>query len=380
MNRTHGLDDQKGCWAWSVRNSIWVGFACVVLLSCAMVQADNSPRQWTSADGRQMEASLIRHDIDKGQVYLRLSSNSRDVALKLEQLGEDDQAFLAELARKEGQEIIRSWTSSDGKSIRARMISHDEKAGAVRLRKADGKEFDLPVDRLSDDDRKMVEDRATVIRAARAALMEQATKVAGTRVKHPIQSVEPCSFEVYYPPSYSADKLAPMMFLFSAGGQGAALIENYKQPAEKLGWILVGCNGPKNGQELEIGSKMVADMFPEIEKVVAFHDPKKLFATGISGGATRAFQTVAQHDRPWKGVISLGGWLGRDPDSIKLPKNMAVAWVNGDQDNGANSYVGRDGSIVSKASGKSKLFPFPGGHVIGPSDVLEKAMVWVMEE
>jgi hypothetical protein len=376
MHRTHVFVIKQGSWTWSGR----IGIICAILLSFGMALADNEPRQWTSADGRKLEASLIRHDIDKGEVALRLTSNSKDVRLKLEQLGEDDVVFLAELARKEGQEIIRNWTSSDGKSIRALMISHEEKTGVVRLRRADGKEFDLPVDRLSEDDRKMVEERAAAIHAARAILLEEAAKVAGTRVKHQVKSAEPCSFEVYYPPSYSPDKLAPMMLLFSAGGQGAALIENYKQPAEKLGWVLVGCNGPRNGQDLAIGSKMVADMFPEIEKTVTFHDPKKLFATGISGGATRAFQTVAEHDRPWKGVISLGGWLGRNPELIKLPKNMSVAWVNGDQDSGANSYVARDGSLVSKESGKSKLFPFPGGHVIGPSDVLEKAMVWVMEE
>ena len=358
----------------------WIGILCALLLSSGMAQEESSPREWTSTDGRKLEAKLIRHDIDKGQIHLRLTSNSRDVILPLDKLSETDVAFLAELARKDGQEIIRNWTSSDGKSIRARMISHDDNKGLVRLRRADGKEFDLPLDRLSDEDRTMVEERAAAIRAARAVLVEEAAKVAGKRVKHQIKSTEPCSFEVYYPPSYSPDKLAPMMLLFSAGGQGAALIENYKQPAEKMGWVLVGCNGPKNGQDLAIGSKMVADMFPEIEKTVTFHDPKKMFTTGISGGATRAFMTVAEHDRPWKGVISLGGWLGRNPESIKLPKNMSVAWVNGDQDNGANSYVGRDGAIVSKASGKSKLFPFPGGHVIGPSDVLEKAMIWAIEE
>jgi DNA-binding transcriptional ArsR family regulator len=261
MHRTQLFLVKPGLSEWSGRKSGWIGFVCAILLLSGVAQADSAPREWTSADGRKVEASLIRHDIDKGQVALRLTSNSRDILLKLEQLGEDDVAFLAELARKEGQEIIRNWTSADGKSIRARMISHDEKTGVVRLRRADGKEFDLPLDRLSDEDRKMVEDRAAAIRAARAVLLEEAAKVAGTRVKHPIKSETPCSFEVYYPPSYSPDKLAPMMLLFSAGGQGAALIENYKQPAEKLGWVLVGCNGPKNGQDLAIGSKMVADMF-----------------------------------------------------------------------------------------------------------------------
>lgn len=358
----------------------WIGIVCAALLSSGMVRAEDAPRQWTSTDGRKVEAAMLKHDIDKGQVTLRLTSNSRDVILNLEQLSVEDVAYLAELARKEGQEIIRKWTSTDGKSITARMISHDDKTGKVRLRRADGKEFDLALDRLSEADRKLVEERAAVIREARAKLVEEAAKVAGKRVKYTVKSTEPCSFEVYYPPSYSPDKLAPMMFLFSAGGVGASMIENYKGPAEKLGWVLVGCNGPKNGQDLAIGSKMVADMMPEIEKAVTFYDQKKQFVTGISGGATRAFMTAAEHDRPWKGVISLGGWLGPNPESIKLPKNMSVAWVNGDQDAGANSYVARDSELVSKAKGKSKLFPFPGGHVIGPADELEKAMLWVLED
>jgi len=358
----------------------WIAILSAIMVVYGFAQEETSPRQWTSADGRKLEASLIRHDIDKGQVHLRLASNSRDVILQLDQLGESDVAFLAELARKDGQEIIRNWTSSDGKSVRARMISHDDSKGLVRLRRADGMEFDLSLDRLSDEDRKMVEERAAALRAARAILMKEATKLAGKRVMHPIKSTEPCSFEVYYPPSYSPEKLAPMMLLFSPSGRGSSLIANYKQPADKLGWVLVGCNGPKNGQNPAIGSKMVADMLPEIEKAVPFHDPKKLFASGFSGGATRAYMTTAEHDRPWKGVISLGGWLGRNTDSFKLPDKISFAWVNGDKDGGANSMVGRDSSIVSKANGKSKLFPFPGGHVIGPPDVLEKAMIWVIAE
>jgi len=337
--------------------------------------ADAEYRSWRSPDGREIRAKLEQHDLDRGQVRLRLEQG-RDVELGYGQLSDADVEFLAELARRDGQEIIRTWTSGDGAEILARWINPGEDADSVTLRRADGREFKLAPDRLCEADRAHIAERAGAIREAREKAMAEVAKLAGNTIRYQTTTEEPRTYHVFYPPAYSPLKPSPMLLLFSPGGGGGGMIRNFKEPATKLGWVVVGCDGPKNGQPTEIGSKMVADMLPDIEKTVAYHDPQQLYVSGLSGGAIRAFMTVSEHDRPWKGVISLGGWMGNNPENLKLPRGMAVAWVNGDQDRGANSYVTRDSALVK---GKSKLFPFPGGHVIGPADVLEQAMIWVRE-
>jgi hypothetical protein len=347
----------------------------VALLAFATTGAAEEYRSWKSPDGREIRAKLENHDLDRGSVKLQLEQG-RTVELKYNQLSEGDVAYLEGLAQESGQEILRTWTSNDGTKIVARQIAYDEKTGTVTLRREDGREFNLSPERLSEEDRARVSARAAAMREAREKAMAAVAALLDKTIRYQTATAEPRTYHVYYPPSYSPEKPSPMLLIFSPGGGGGGMIGNFKANASKHGWVLVGVDGPKNGQDTTIGSKMVADMLPEIEKTVAFHDPQQLYTSGLSGGAIRAFMTVSEHDRPWKGVISLGGWLGPNPETIKLPRGLAVAWVNGDSDRGANSYVERDTALVP---GKCRLFAFPGGHVIGPAEVLEEAMLWVKE-
>jgi formylglycine-generating enzyme required for sulfatase activity len=56
------------------------------------------------------------------------------------------------------KEPNRTWTSADGRTIEARFI--DEKKGKVRIRRTDGRVFNIPLDNLSEEDRKYVESLA----------------------------------------------------------------------------------------------------------------------------------------------------------------------------------------------------------------------------
>ena len=56
------------------------------------------------------------------------------------------------------KEPIRTWTSADGRTIQARFI--DEKKDTVRIRRTDGRVFNIPLDNLSEEDQKYVESLA----------------------------------------------------------------------------------------------------------------------------------------------------------------------------------------------------------------------------
>ena len=53
---------------------------------------------------------------------------------------------------------IRTWTSADGRTIEARFI--DEKKDKVRIRRTDGRVFNIPLDNLSEEDQKYVKSLA----------------------------------------------------------------------------------------------------------------------------------------------------------------------------------------------------------------------------
>ena len=56
------------------------------------------------------------------------------------------------------KEPIRTWTNTDGQTIEARFI--DERMDKVRIRRTDGRVFNIPLDNLSEEDRKYVESLA----------------------------------------------------------------------------------------------------------------------------------------------------------------------------------------------------------------------------
>lgn len=335
--------------------------------------AEDDFQIWTAPDGRQIQATLEAHDLDQGVVKLH-TDQGREVELSYSQLSQADVERLTAQVHELGEDIMREWTSSDGTKIMARLVAYHEDTGQITLRRQDGREFTVAPDRFANHDREHIANHAAILREAREKALAEIEPLLDKTIRYQVEAEETRTFHVYYPPAYSPDARLPILLLFSPGGGGGGMIRNFREPAKELGWILVGVDGPRNNQALEIGDRMVADMMPEIQKTVAYHDPEHWYASGLSGGAIRAFQTVTQHDLPWKGVISLGGWMGRNPDSITLPKGIAVAWVNGDEDRNANAYVSRDSGLVP---GETKLFPFPGGHVIGPADVLGEAMAWV---
>ena len=56
------------------------------------------------------------------------------------------------------KEPIRTWTNTDGQTIEARFI--DEKMDKVRIRRTDGRVFNIPLDTLSEEDQKYVKSLA----------------------------------------------------------------------------------------------------------------------------------------------------------------------------------------------------------------------------
>lgn len=273
----------------------------------------------------------------------------------------------------------REWESADGRKIVAELVSYDADSGKVLIRRLDGTEFTLSQDKLSEGDRTFLTGYAKRRDEETAAEGKQAAAVAGKTIAHDVPGDPKAQFHVYHPTGYGKKGTMPMLILFSPGGSGPGMVNAFRDAAEECGWIVVGCGYLSNNTVDKVAHEVFTRMLPLIEKAVPLHDPERLYLGGMSGGASRAFMNTALFKRPWKGVISCGGWLGAEPERA-YPKHMAVAFVNGDDDRGANSYVVRDTEILERKRAKCKLFEFPGGHVIGPKPVLVEAMKWVEAE
>ena len=264
----------------------------------------------------------------------------------------------------------RTWTSEDGKQLVGEWLRDSGESVVLKIK---DKEFTIPLTRLSEADREWVSQRRKELEEKK----KEFAALAGTTKAYPKNADQPVTFHVYYPTKYSPVTPPPMIILFSASAHGKAFLESFTQSCEEMGWVGVGCDTFKNGVDDSILDPLFGELLPIIEKTVV-HDPERLYMGGISGGAARALHYTAKFDRPWKGIISCGGWLGRAFD-LEYREKMAVAWVNGDDDKNANGWIDKDDAVLTKRGCKTKVFHFPGGHEIGPPATLTEAMKWVQE-
>lgn len=102
---------------------------------------EENARDWTSADGRSIQAEFIRYDL---QGVTLLLPNNQTATLPLERLSEADRNWVRE------QSGFRIWTSRDGRSLEARMIALQ--GNQITIERLDGQQFQVDINNLSDAD------------------------------------------------------------------------------------------------------------------------------------------------------------------------------------------------------------------------------------
>lgn len=268
----------------------------------------------------------------------------------------------------------RTWTSADGRTITAELISHDSATGKVTIRRSNGKTYTLELEKLSEEDQQWLKEEEERLAAEKA----EKNKLAGTTVSLASDGKLATKYHVYYPGNYDADTEHPLLILFDPGGNGMSMVKGVRSACDAHGIIAVGCDTFKNGGPYDELVKRFEELLPHIEKNVP-HDDKALYMGGFSGGALRAYDYSGRFDRDWQGILAFGGWLGPG-DMLKTARNMRVAIVNGEKDKGANQYTERDEKLLEKRGCEVKVFTFAGGHSVASPPVVEEALGWVVEK
>ncbi|MDA3798208.1 MAG: SHD1 domain-containing protein [Kiritimatiellae bacterium] len=293
---------------------------------------------------------------------------------------------------------MRTWTSIDGKTIEAEFVRTGN--GRVMLRGADGKMMNTSFTVLSKQDQTFIENlykeakekadaeaKAADEAAAKEKQERQAVILAkwkpGEISSYVTTNATRASYHVYIPSSFNPDKPPPLVYAFSPGGNGKGQLNSMKKSAEKYGWIVVGCDKLKNGMDQADEQKIEDDILSCVQTKVP-HDPKRVYLSGMSGGALRSYQIAGRRqDMEFAGILAFGGWLGGKEcqKNCSLPKRGgAVAMVNGDQDKAANSWMQDDGKAIKRRKWEVKVFQFPGGHIMAPPEVIDEAIAWIQDQ
>ncbi len=231
---------------------------------------------------------------------------------------------------------IREWTSAEGKTLKAELIAFDSKQVTIK-RESDGRAFTLPLDKLSEADRKwLIEDGASALeRAAEAALNASDNPykelINGEWTRHEEKGLR---FRFFAEGRLfaSKDTLYPLVIdLHGRNGDvmtpekpwsphSFARSENYR---ERPCFILA----PQAPKENETWSGANGKAVIEIAEAMLKHlpiDPDRIYLTGYSMGAYGTFHLLATEPKFFAAAVPIAG--GGNPSKVRGHRKVPV-WV-----------------------------------------------------
>lgn len=178
------------------------------------------------------------------------------------------------------------------------------------------------------------------------------------------------TYALYIPTGFDPAKKTPVLFCFDPGARGRAPVERFQAAAEKFGWLVAGSNNSRNGP-WEANAKAISAMVGDLNRHLPI-DAKRIYVTGLSGGARVACQValggLAQ------GVIACSAAFSGGETPSKLP--FAFFGTAGVTDFNYRELrrVERD---LDGAKSPHRVVIFDGGHEWLPPALALEAVTWL---
>jgi predicted esterase len=227
-----------------------------------------------------------------------------------------------------GEEPLRTWTSSDGRSIEGRFVQGDEKGVTLKLK--DGRTVAIPFDRLSGAD-------ATAAREmiAQGGMEEQRREgvKSGPLAEHLIgewekmTSPEGLQYHFFADRKLSADKQYPLcIYLHGSSNTGSGL-EKREPGANGFADAAIYDDNPSIiiAPEAPAGTKAFKEIGPKIFSLIDYLvanlpvDRDRIYITGYSMGGMGTWALISERPDLFAAAAPVGGPLGGTPVS-SIPK------------------------------------------------------------
>ena len=176
------------------------------------------------------------------------------------------------------------------------------------------------------------------------------------------------TYALYVPSSYSPERPASLLMAFHPGARGRAMVEKYAAAAEKYGYIVAGSNTSRNGP-WSVSVAAVQAMPGDLGRRFSI-DAKRVYLTGLSGGARVALQ-VALGKNDIAGVIASSAGFPDSQPRASVP--FAIFGTAGTED---FNYLEMR-LLDRKLTSPHYLAVFEGGHTLPPDVVALEAIEWM---
>ncbi len=187
------------------------------------------------------------------------------------------------------------------------------------------------------------------------------------------------AYALYLPTAYTSERRWPILYAYDPAAIAARPLEAIRVAAERFGWFVAASHNSRNGPlptTLDAARVMREDTFERLSV-----DPKRVYATGFSGGARVAFWTASLCDGCVAGVIACGAGFPFTPGpthpSLKI--GFAVYATIGSEDFNYPELWRLDSTLDDMAV-HHRVERFDGGHAWAPADVFMRALGFLEAE
>ena len=176
------------------------------------------------------------------------------------------------------------------------------------------------------------------------------------------------SYALYVPSTYSRAQAWNLLLGFHPAARGRAIVEKYRDAAERYGYIVAASNTSRNGP-MAASAASVRAMSLDLGQRFAI-DAERLYLTGLSGGARVAMQVALGKNNIAGVIASSAGYPDAKPRS-SVP--FAVFGTAGTDD--FNYLEMRQ--LDRKLTSPHYVAIFSGGHTLPPDAVALEAIEWM---
>ncbi len=181
------------------------------------------------------------------------------------------------------------------------------------------------------------------------------------------------SYALYLPPRYTAERKWPIIYGFDPAARGLRPVELFKEAAERYGFIVVGSNNSRNRPDVPLG-EIIQTLWADTHERFAL-DEKRVYATGLSGGARVALSLARSIPDQLAGVIACGAG---SPAEVLLRRDLpfVIYGIAGYEDFNLTEMKQLERAL-SGVGAVNRLVTFDGGHAWPPVAVATQAVEWL---
>lgn len=177
------------------------------------------------------------------------------------------------------------------------------------------------------------------------------------------------SYALYVPSNYSPNRTWSVIFALDPGARGRVPVERFQAAADKYGYIVAGSNTSRNGS-MTASLAAVQAMVMDVSKRFAV-ESKRVYLTGLSGGARVAMQVALMSGSQIAGVIASSAGFPSGEPRKSVP--FAIFATAGTEDFNYLEMRLLDSAVISP----HRLAIFEGGHAWPPSQTAAEAVEWM---